>query len=93
MPSARINFILENIDRLLLLLRENGGMSAEGADAAVHALIDISQSMDQIYEQLVPALLSPNTTTAAGIKDKIWDLREELRHVDYHVHDSGLLDT
>jgi hypothetical protein len=93
MASERVSSLHDHMDRLLLILQENGGMPALRAEAAAHALVDISQSMDQIYDVLIPALLSPSLTAAADIKDRIWDLREELRHVDYHVHDSGLLDT
>lgn len=91
--ERRSAFIHQNVDRLLLLLREHGGMSAEGAEAAVHALIDIEHSVDTLYEKLIPALLSQETSAdTLDTKDKIWDLREEFRHIDYHVHDSGLLD-
>jgi hypothetical protein len=68
-------------------------MSIERADAAVHALIDIIDTVEIIYGSVLPEILAePGADTPVTLKERLWDLREELRHLDYHVHDSGLLD-
>jgi hypothetical protein len=65
-------------------------ISSEEADAVIHALIDIAVSIEKVYFDVVPKLLSEPNATIEILKDRLWDLREEFRHIDYHIHDSKL---
>jgi hypothetical protein len=84
----------EQIEKLLSLFRDCAGMSQEQAEGGVHALVDIAESMFEIYDVILPCLTSQPSSgkSTLDLKDTLWELREELRHIDYHVHDSGLLD-
>ncbi len=62
----------------------------EAAEAVVHALIDISESVEKIYGELVPNILNASDSNADDLKDKLWDIREEFRHVEYHMKDAKL---
>lgn len=76
-------------DELLAgLLRQ--GMDREQADALVHALVDIGESMEKIYGTLLPELMGALDQPTAVFKDKLWDIREEFRHVEYHLQDAKL---
>jgi hypothetical protein len=91
--ELRLAFVNENAGRLLILFQEVGGMPTTRADAAVHALVDILETIENIYGSVLPDILAePGPEAIATLKERLWDLREELRHIDYHVHDSGLLD-
>lgn len=76
-------------DELLAgLLRQ--GMDREQADAVVHALVDIGESMEKIYGTLLPELMRALDQPTAVFKDKLWDVREEFRHLEYHLQDAKL---
>jgi hypothetical protein len=65
-------------------------MASEESDGLVHALIDIAVSIEKVYFDVIPKLLSEPNATTEIFKDRLWDLREEFRHIDYHIHDSKL---
>ena len=77
---------------LLNMLQSYRIGSSEEADAIVHALVDIAVSIDKVYLDILPGLLNDSETTAENLKERLWDLREEFRHIDYHIHDSKLMD-
>jgi hypothetical protein len=79
-------------DKLLDMLKKNPRFSQEQAEALVHAMVDIAESMNKVYGEVLPRLLSEPNASADVLQDRIWDLREEFRHIDYHVHDSGVLE-
>ena len=64
----------------------------ERAEAIVYALVDIAESMEKVYGTLLPELLAVLDRPSAEFKDKLWDIREEFRHVEYHIHDAELTD-
>jgi len=66
------------------------GLGRERAEALVHALVDIRESMEKIYGTLLPKLIAVLDHSPDEFMDKLWDIREEFRHVDYHIHDSGI---
>lgn len=70
------------------LLRQ--GFERERADAIVHALVDIGESIGKIYGALLPDLMAALDQPNAVFEDKLWDIREEFRHVEYHLHDGKL---
>ena len=62
----------------------------ERAESIVHALIDIEESLNTIYKITLPKILE-NSLTADEVQDLIWDIREDFRHIDYHIHDADLI--
>ena len=85
------SFLEWDRERLFGLLVNSGLLPEERAEALVHALVDIGESISKIYGEQLPALLACRPGDAEAIQDKLWDLREEFRHVDYHIHDADFL--
>jgi hypothetical protein len=46
--------------------------------------------MEKIYRTLLPELMGALDQPSAAFKDKLWDIREEFRHVEYHLRDGKL---
>jgi len=86
--GAEAAFHVPNEELLAGLLRQ--GFDRERADAIVHALVDIAESMEKLYGTLLPELIATLNRPSAEFKDKLWDLREEFRHVEYHLRDAKL---
>jgi len=68
------------------------GFARERADAVVHALVDIEESTCKIYSDLVPQLLRSLPMSSDEFREKLWDVREEFRHIAYHLRDAELAD-
>lgn len=65
-------------------------LNPEEAEALVYGLMEIAESVNKIYSQIIPEILSTQNNDA--LKDKVWDLREEFRHIQYHIDDGRLKD-
>jgi len=89
-PSNSLRAFVADNEPLLHLLKSKKLMRDDEADAVVHALCDIAESIERVYSELVPALLASRDADAQLLKERLWDLREEFRHVDYHLHDGRL---
>lgn len=61
--------------------------AAEDAWAIATGLKDIGESMDKIFNELLPELLAaePKSTKAAEL---LYSIGEEYRHVQYHIIDT-----
>ena len=66
-------------------------LDKEKTDALIHALVDIQESFEKIYKTLLPRLVK-EINTKERVQDLLWDIREEFRHIDYHIRDSDILD-
>ncbi len=62
--------------------------SEEELDSYVHALIDIDESLVKI-NSLVDEIIKNEKNTDL-IREKLWDIREEFRHIEYHINDAKL---
>jgi hypothetical protein len=91
-PDAMRYFVTTSSDQLLGLLQHRQIMSNEAADAVVHALVDIAESIQKIYAEAIPEILLAADADIDVLKDRLWELREEFRHIDYHIHDAKLTD-
>ncbi len=58
-------------------------------ESFVHSLLDIEESFKKIYNVHVKNILD-NENNDEVIKDNLWDIREEFRHIDYHINDANL---
>ncbi len=84
------DFRTAKADRLLDLLVAEEIASQEDAAAVVYALVEIAESVEMVYGKLLPKILNESNAGQTSIKEQIWDLREEFRHIDYHIHDGRL---
>ena len=77
--------------QLVRELVKNELLNHDAADAVALALNDVAESMDKVYGQFLPRLLeSLSENNRDDAQDALWDIREEFRHIDYHVHDAKL---
>lgn len=68
-------------------------LNEDRRDALYLALIDIAESMQKLYADIIPGVLEDLSDPGSNIdeiNDKLFDLRSEFRHIDYHVHDAEL---
>jgi len=78
-----------NQDKLYKILQSQQIFKDEELDAYVHALVDINDSIDKIYSNYVNDILI-NSENKEAIINAIWDIREEFRHISYHIDDAKL---
>lgn len=73
---------------------QQAGAPREGEDSAstlAHALADIDGEFRAYVDEHLPRLLA--ATTPGEAEEALWDVRESLRHVAYHLVDSPYLRT
>lgn len=66
-------------------------LSDDKAESLIYALQEIKNSIDLIYEEILPKLVKEKTNKEKYL-NLLWDVREEFRHIDYHIKDSEILD-
>ena len=81
-----INKAIENIYHLLLKKKI---MSKKKAEAWCYDLSEINRSIEVIKNKFIPALLE-NQDQEEKFQDLLWDIREEFRHLQYHIDDGKL---
>lgn len=81
-----------DVHLLLALLKKDALLSLESADSVVHALVDIANSVNTVYGSILPKLLAASDASLEERRDILEDLREEFRHIEYHLHDAQLAD-
>ncbi len=59
---------------------------AEEAGTLVHAFTDLEESMRTFLSEQLPKLIDP-TLKGEALEDVLMDVREEFRHILYHIHD------
>jgi hypothetical protein len=67
-------------------------MPSEKAEAWCYAMHDIEESILKIKNKILPHLLSPECDDPEKFQQEIWSIREEFRHVQYHINDGKLTD-
>lgn len=83
---------MENIlnTELYAKLDKAGIFEKEKLDSFIHSLVDIKASIDEIYNVYIPILLK--NESGDSLEETIWDIREEFRHISYHIEDANLTD-
>jgi len=71
-------------------LKKDSIFEKDKLDAFVHSMVDIKESTDKIYNKYIPKLLETKSTEE--LEETIWDIREEFRHINYHINDADLLE-
>jgi hypothetical protein len=84
-------FRTSSATELLELLKCRQVLPEEQSEAVVHALVDIGEAVEKLYCDLIPKIIN-DTDGGTLLQDHLWDVREEFRHIDYHLHDSNLVE-
>lgn len=75
------------------LLQAKLDFSVEKAESLSYALVDILEAVVQVYGTNIPMILEHKASAETEmLQDMAWDIREAFRHIDYHIHESGVLD-
>jgi hypothetical protein len=75
------------LSRLLVSLRVS---LEEQAGTLAHALLDEYESVQDVYGSLIPQLLGDHEASPESVRELLWDVREQFRYIDYHIHDAEL---
>ena len=81
----------KHLNNLFFKLIDCKLMSKEEINNLIYSLQEIEESFDKIYNEIIIKILKTENTDSK-IQDLIWDIREEFRHIDYHIKDGKLLD-
>ncbi len=76
--------------QLFEMLKSRGVLPEAEAEAVAYALLDIAGSMRRVYLEVIPAILDKPGASLDQLKDRVWDIREEFRHIAYHTRDGKL---
>ena len=76
-------------NKLYKFLIMNEIMPENKADTWVHALLDINESFDEVYKNLLPKFMSEQKKKEE-IKNLIREIHEQFRHIQYHLNDAQL---
>jgi len=60
-------------------------------EALIYGLQEIGKSIEIIYQEILPKMLNEDPDKEK-ILNLLWDIREEFRHIDYHIKDAEILD-
>jgi hypothetical protein len=77
---------------LFHVFKDKAEMNEEKSGAVSYALGDISSSVKTIYSLLIPRLLESEKLTKEEVLETLWDIRDEFRHIQYHIDDAKLTD-
>lgn len=81
----------DEVKILMELLTKEDLLKREAAEALVHALVDIKLSINKVYDKVLPQLIQKQgSLTKDEILEELWELREQFRHIDYHIKDSNI---
>ncbi len=78
----------DQVEKLNELLNQFSILDSNSRDAICHSLIDMYESFLKIYSVILPELITK--TNEEEIFENLLDIKEELRHIDYHIHDAFL---
>jgi hypothetical protein len=80
---------LERAPRIMATAKRDGRTAEQGAMEIATGLVDIKESADRLFRDLVPRLLKvPSKSDAAD--DLLNEIGEEYRHILYHIRDTKL---
>jgi hypothetical protein len=80
----------DKIEKLYEILVNILSYEQEAADDFVLALLDIGESIVEIYDNIVPKILEGEIRDKEYYKDLLWDISSEIQHITYHIEDADL---
>lgn len=85
------NYFKNHQELFFTILKQAEVKNDKELEAFMYALLEIEDSMNKIYNSHVKDILENNKCQEI-IQDKLWDIREEFRHIEYHINDAKLLE-
>jgi hypothetical protein len=89
--DTRDDFGYSEANELARVLSIRRIFSDDRAGTVAHGLLDIAKSIEKVYSDFVPKILNEPDAEDELLKERLWDIREEFRHIDYHIHDGDLI--
>lgn len=83
--TEAITRLVETLKRCPAISRLSTDSKSE-PEALAHAVADIGSTAEKMQTEIIPKLLS--SPGAPEVEDLLHQLREELRHVLYHIKDT-----
>lgn len=78
-----------NLNDLFDVLQDHQVLAHDELETYIHALVDIKESLEKIYDEYIMNILK-NKNKKELVIDNFWDIREEFRHIEYHMKDAKL---
>jgi hypothetical protein len=75
---------LENI------LKTKANFSDEDLESYLYALIDISESISEIYSEIIPSILENKDIDSEKLDDLLVEIQANFKHIQYHIEDGKL---
>ena len=79
---------MSKILELKKILLEKTEINHDDADTLSHALIDVQESLEKIYNTILPKFYEENDRVK--IIELIWEIKDEFNHINYHIEDANL---
>jgi len=87
-----MNFSEKDFTDFSNLIEEVKKIDREEAETIAYSLQHIQNSIHKIYNDLLQSAFSREHLDEDQALDLYIEIQEELRHIDYHIHDAKLLD-
>jgi hypothetical protein len=79
------------VKRIKIVIEKNELVPSEKRERFIYALLEIRESSSKLFNEIIPPLESlEESSNLEQIKDAFWDIREEVRHIQYHIDDGNL---
>jgi hypothetical protein len=78
--------LIDNLQERLKSCPMIAKLGPEEPDTLVHAFLDLEESLRLFVDEQLPKLADP-AVQGEQLEDLLLDIREEFRHVLYHIHD------
>lgn len=78
----------EKRQQIIFILINSLKLKEEDADTLSHALMDISESLLKVYNNILPEVFIEKDRQK--LIELLWKLSEEFRHIQYHIDDADL---
>lgn len=76
-------------EKLYAIVQKHQIFKSDELDSFIHALNDINDSFVKIYNEHINNILNDSEDKDLVVNN-IWDIREEFRHIAYHIEDAKL---
>lgn len=82
------NSVQDQIHQVFELICSQNLMSSEQAETFAHALTDVFESTEKVFHRIIPGIVQRKVLS----KEDLWELREEFRHILYHLEEAKLVE-
>ncbi|MDD5363439.1 MAG: hypothetical protein PHN88_15050 [Ignavibacteria bacterium] len=72
------------------ILKSKSAMPNENLESFMYALLHISSSISKIYFEIIPSILVDKNIKDEVLNELLVKLRNEFRHIQYHIEDGKL---